>query len=50
MGGTKDSEGTVEICYFNYWGLITDTNWDDKDAQVVCRQLGYPAESKLTLY
>ena len=47
VGGTKDSEGTVEICYFNYWGLITDTNWDDQDAKVVCRQLGYPNPGKI---
>ena len=36
--------GTIEICYQNSWGLISDQNWDNNDAKVVCGQLGYNAE------
>jgi deleted-in-malignant-brain-tumors protein 1 len=41
VGGNKSSEGTVEICLENYWYLVSTVGWDDKDAQVVCRQLKY---------
>lgn len=43
VGGTKTSQGTVEVCYYNLWGLVSDANWNDKAASVVCRQLGFNA-------
>ena len=33
--------GRLEVCNQNVWGQICDTQWDDLDAQVACRQLGY---------
>ena len=48
VGGTE-SEGTVEICYGQLWGLVAETGWDNVDAQVACHQLGYPTDSKLFL-
>ena len=33
--------GRVEICIDNVWGTICNDNWDDNDAQVVCRQKGF---------
>ena len=45
VNGDSQNEGTVEICNSNLWGLISDSDWDDDDAEVVCRQLGYTTTS-----
>ncbi len=39
--GASASQGRVEICAFGIWGTVCDDFWDDNDASVVCRQLGF---------
>uniref|UniRef100_UPI00398F48C2 neurotrypsin isoform X2 n=1 Tax=Pristiophorus japonicus TaxID=55135 RepID=UPI00398F48C2 len=52
MDGENKKEGRVEIFINGQWGTICDDGWTDKDATVVCRQLGYkdPAKARSLAY
>ena len=46
--GDTSNEGTIEICINGVWGTICDDLWDNREAQVACRDLGYQAEGTLS--
>ncbi|XP_070206571.1 uncharacterized protein [Littorina saxatilis] len=41
VNGGVPTEGNVEIFINETWGMVCDDDWDERDARVVCQQLGY---------
>ena len=41
-GGTGPHEGRAEVFYDDNWGTVCDDGWEMEDANVLCKELGYP--------
>ena len=49
VGGSKENEGRVEVSYDGQWQQVCSDSFDQEDAEVVCRQLGYNMALRRTL-
>ncbi|KAJ8365405.1 hypothetical protein SKAU_G00142360 [Synaphobranchus kaupii] len=40
VGGPSPTSGRLEVYLNGQWGAVCDAHWTDRDASVICRQLG----------
>lgn len=50
VNGSVATEGRLEICLDKKWGIVCDDLFTNKNADVVCRQLGYPTDGIFNLF
>ena len=45
VNGQTETEGRIEVCINDSYATICDNRWDELDAIVACRQLGFSSTS-----
>ena len=50
VGGSSYNEGRVEVYYNGRWGTVCNDGWNDRYANLVCRQLKYGSSGKLSYF
>ena len=50
VDGGRPSSGRIEVGFNNTWATVCGKYWDRKDAEVVCRKLGYPGSLVATTH
>eukprot|EP00731_Ephydatia_muelleri_P038897 Em0975g1a len=49
VGGGSDLQGRLEFCAGGEWTTICSNGWDEREASVVCRQLGHSGDGALAV-
>ena len=49
IGGFSVIEGRVEICFEGAWATVCDDFWNTAEASIVCQQLGYSSNGRISL-
>ena len=56
VNGRQPNEGRVEVCFNETWGTVCNDispyyygDWNQSEADVVCKQLGYPGARELAI-
>ena len=50
VGEPHNWEGRVELFWEGEWGTISDSDWTDTDARIVCSQLQHASGSGIYIY
>uniref|UniRef100_A0A1X7T7Q6 Uncharacterized protein n=1 Tax=Amphimedon queenslandica TaxID=400682 RepID=A0A1X7T7Q6_AMPQE len=50
LGDESELKGRVEVCMNEIWSTICTSNWSQKEASVICFQLGYSKYANTTQY
>ena len=45
VGGGRSGEGRVQMCFNGIWGSVCAIGFDEPEAQVTCRNLGFNIET-----
>ena len=49
VGGSKNTEGRVEVCTESYWAVACIRSLYSSTIKLLCKQLGYPTYGKYTV-